>query len=199
MQNETGFQMGVISTAKIICGSETRESRVKSIQSVNASGWLLPPQIIHAVENYQAHWYQYILSNYRVSFCTDKEIIPLYIPLYSSHLLQPLDTFLASNIQSRFALTGLIPLSPEKVLLKLPIKIPTPPSTAHSNITSNTLLAQHELQQLRAGAEYQKSKQKQPRYFIQEGGSLNSDQGKQKAQESNCHKQGHNRRQCPCK
>jgi RecB family endonuclease NucS len=33
--DETGFQMGVISTAKIICGSETRESRVKYIQPGN--------------------------------------------------------------------------------------------------------------------------------------------------------------------
>ena len=36
------------------------------------------------------------------------------------------------NIQSGFAATCLIPLSPEKVLLKIS-KTPTPPSTSHSN------------------------------------------------------------------
>ena len=37
-----------------------------------------------------------------------------------------------SNIQSGFAATGLVPLSPERVLSKLH-KTPTPPSTSHSN------------------------------------------------------------------
>ena len=33
--DETGFQMGVASTAKVICGSETRDSYAKSIQPGN--------------------------------------------------------------------------------------------------------------------------------------------------------------------
>ena len=56
--DETGFQMGVASTAKVICGSETRDSHVKSIQpgncewitaivAISASGSILPPQIYH--------------------------------------------------------------------------------------------------------------------------------------------------------
>ena len=36
------------------------------------------------------------------------------------------------NIQSGFAATSLVPLSPERVLLKL-YKTPTPSSTSHSN------------------------------------------------------------------
>ena len=31
-----------------------------AIIAVNASGWVLPPYIILAAENYQSHWYQYI-------------------------------------------------------------------------------------------------------------------------------------------
>ena len=38
----------------------------------------------------------------------------------------------SSNIQSGFAATGLVPLSPERVLSKFQ-KTPTPPSTSHSN------------------------------------------------------------------
>ena len=89
----------------------------------------------------------------------EKNIIPLYMPPYSSHLLQPLDVscfsplkhlynqrvqeeiqkgihsvrkedfihiypavhqqaLSSSNIQSGFAATGLVPLSPERVLSK---------------------------------------------------------------------------------
>jgi hypothetical protein len=33
--DETGFQMGIISIAKVICGPETRESRAKAIQPGN--------------------------------------------------------------------------------------------------------------------------------------------------------------------
>jgi hypothetical protein len=235
--DETGFQMGVISTAKVVCGSETRESRAKSLQpgnrewvtaieAVNATGWALPPQIILAAKKHQSTWYKMIPKDYKLSvsdtgwtndelglvwlqemfepytalrtvgryrliildghsshatagfdkFCTEKCIIPLYMPPHSSHLLQPLDVscfsplkriygqktaemmqngihsmdkedFLylypgvrqralsAANICSGFAATGLVPLSPERVLEKLHIqlKTPTPPSTSHSN------------------------------------------------------------------
>ena len=37
-----------------------------------------------------------------------------------------------SNIQSGFEATGLVPFSPDRVLLKIP-KTPSPPSTSHSN------------------------------------------------------------------
>ena len=51
--DETGFQMGVASTAKVICGSKTRESHAKSFQpgnhewitaiiAISASGSILP-------------------------------------------------------------------------------------------------------------------------------------------------------------
>ena len=63
--DETGFQMGVASTAKVICGSETRDSHAKSIQpgncewitiiiAINASGHALPPQIIMAGKKHQS-------------------------------------------------------------------------------------------------------------------------------------------------
>ena len=232
--DETGFQMGVASTAKVVCGSETKQSHAKALQpgnrewvtaivAVNTAGWSLPPQIIFAAVNHQSLWYYDLPENYVLSvskngwttdelgiewlqkvfepttaprtigryrllildghgshataefdrFCMEKRIIPLYMPPHSSHLLQPLDVscfsplkhlygqrvqekiqkgilsigkedFLqiysgvhqqalsSSNIQSGFAATGLIPLSPERVLSKIP-KTPTPPSTSHSN------------------------------------------------------------------
>ncbi|KAL1982496.1 hypothetical protein VTN96DRAFT_1287 [Rasamsonia emersonii] len=153
--DETGFQMGVISTAKVICGSETRESHAKIIQpgnrewvtaivAVNATGWALPLQIILAAKNHQSQWYKVVPKDYRISvsengwtndelgfewlqemfekhtasqtigryrllildghgshataefdkFCTERNIIPLYMPPHSSHLLQPLLIYL---------------------------------------------------------------------------------------------------------
>ena len=66
--DETGFQMGVTSTAKVVCGLETKQSHVKALQpgnrewvtaivAVNAAGWSLPPQIIFAAANHQSLWY----------------------------------------------------------------------------------------------------------------------------------------------
>ena len=63
--DETGFQMGVASTAKVVCGSETRDSHAKFIQpgnrewitiiiAINASGSVLPPQIIFAGKKHQS-------------------------------------------------------------------------------------------------------------------------------------------------
>ena len=76
--DETGFQMGVISTAKVVCGSETRESHAKTIQpgnrewvtaivAVNATGWALPPQIILAAKNHQSQWYKVVPKDYQIS------------------------------------------------------------------------------------------------------------------------------------
>jgi hypothetical protein len=65
--NKTGFQMGVISTAKVITGSE-RAGRPVSIQpgnrewvtvieSVSSSSWSLPPMIIFEGKVYISTWY----------------------------------------------------------------------------------------------------------------------------------------------
>jgi hypothetical protein len=61
--DETGFQMGVASTAKVITGSHHNTSRVRalqpgnrewvtSIETINAAGWALPPMIIFAGKVY---------------------------------------------------------------------------------------------------------------------------------------------------
>ena len=73
--NETGFQMGVASTAKIICGSETRDSHAKSIQpgnhewitiivAINAAGSVLSPQIIFAEKK----------ASISMIFCNSREL-----------------------------------------------------------------------------------------------------------------------------
>ena len=234
--DETGFQMGVASTSKVICGSETRDSHARSIQpgnrewitiiiAINATGSVLPPQIIFAGKKHQSQWYSAIPEDYRISmsdngwtndgiglewlqemfekharpsrtagryrllildghsshattsfdhFCMERKIIPLYMPPHSSHLLQPLDiscfaplkhyygqkiremaqnsihaidkmdflsiytkihgqAFSKANILSGFSAAGLIPLNSEKVLARLNIKTPTPPSSSSSN------------------------------------------------------------------
>jgi hypothetical protein len=67
--DETGFQMGVASTAKVITASRHRNSRVQAIQpgnrewvtvieSINASGWSLPPMIIFSGKVHQSQWYE---------------------------------------------------------------------------------------------------------------------------------------------
>ena len=76
--DETDFQIGVASTAKVICGSETRDNHAKSIEAgnrewiaiiiaINASGHALPPQIIMAGKKYQSQWYSAIPKEYRIS------------------------------------------------------------------------------------------------------------------------------------
>ena len=76
--DESGFQMGVTSTAKVICGSETRNSHAKSIQpgnrewitiiiAINAAGSVLPPQIIFAGKKHQSQWYSITPKEYRIS------------------------------------------------------------------------------------------------------------------------------------
>lgn len=74
----SGSQMGVASTAKVVYGSETRDSHAKSIQpgncewitiiiTINASGSALPPQIIMAGKKHQSQWYSVIPEEYRIS------------------------------------------------------------------------------------------------------------------------------------
>lgn len=76
--DETGFQMGVTSTAKVVCGTETRESHAKALQPgnrewvtaiicINATGWTLPPQIIFAAANHQSLWYHDLPDDYVIS------------------------------------------------------------------------------------------------------------------------------------
>ena len=70
--------MDVVSTAKVIYGSETRDSYIKSIQpgnhewitaivAISASGSILPPQIILAGKKHQSQWYSAIPKEYRIS------------------------------------------------------------------------------------------------------------------------------------
>ncbi|KAF2174999.1 CENP-B protein, partial [Zopfia rhizophila CBS 207.26] len=66
--NETGFQMGVISTSEVITGSERRHQPkavqpgnrewVTVIQGVNAQGWAIPSFIIFAGKHHLSAWYQ---------------------------------------------------------------------------------------------------------------------------------------------
>ena len=86
--DETGFQMGVASTAKVVCGSETKQSHARALQpgnrewvtaiiAVNAMGWSLPPQIIFAAAKHQSLWYhdlpeKYVLSVSQNGWTTDK-------------------------------------------------------------------------------------------------------------------------------
>jgi len=86
--DETGFQMGVASTAKVVCGSETKQSHAKALQpgnrewvtsivAINAMGWSLPPQIIFAAVNHQSLWYydlpgDYVLSVSKNGWTTDE-------------------------------------------------------------------------------------------------------------------------------
>jgi hypothetical protein len=67
--DETGFQMGVAHTVKVITASRHRTSRVRAIQPgnrewvtviecINASGWTLPPMIIFSGKVHQSQWYQ---------------------------------------------------------------------------------------------------------------------------------------------
>jgi hypothetical protein len=66
--DETGFMMGVISTATVVTSSEGRAKAKKIqpgnrewvtvIQGVNSQGWNVPPFVIVAGKNHLASWYQ---------------------------------------------------------------------------------------------------------------------------------------------
>ena len=66
--DETGFRMGVISTAIVVTSSDGRAKAkriqpgnrewVTVIQGVNSQGWTVPPFIIVAAKNHLASWYQ---------------------------------------------------------------------------------------------------------------------------------------------
>lgn len=77
--DETGFQMGVIGTAKVVTGTEKRQGRVKIVQpgsrewvtvihGVNAQGWSIPALVILKAKLHQASWYQQGLpGNWRIA------------------------------------------------------------------------------------------------------------------------------------
>jgi hypothetical protein len=66
--DETGFQMGIISTSKVITSSERKgrpmtrqpgnKEWVTAIEAINAKGWAIPPFIIFAAKLHQMTWYQ---------------------------------------------------------------------------------------------------------------------------------------------
>jgi len=65
--DETGFQMGVISTAKVVTSAERERTVslqpgnrewVTAIESINSTGWVLPPMIIVKGVKHQLSWYE---------------------------------------------------------------------------------------------------------------------------------------------
>jgi hypothetical protein len=75
--DETGFQMGVAHTAKVITASRHQTSCVRAIQPgnrewvtaiecINTSGWALPPMIIFTGKVHQSQWYQDIPNDWLI-------------------------------------------------------------------------------------------------------------------------------------
>ena len=65
--DETGFQMGVISTAKVVTSAERARTVslqpgnrewVTAIEAISSTGWVLPPMIIFKGQLHQQSWYQ---------------------------------------------------------------------------------------------------------------------------------------------
>jgi hypothetical protein len=66
--DETGFMMGVISSAMVVTSSDGRAKAKKVqpgnrewvtvIQGVNSQGWTVPPYIIVAGKNHLTSWYE---------------------------------------------------------------------------------------------------------------------------------------------
>ena len=65
--DETGFQIGMISTAKVVTSAERdrtvslqpgNREWVTVIESINAAGWVLPPMIIVKGVKHQLSWYE---------------------------------------------------------------------------------------------------------------------------------------------
>ena len=71
--DETGFAMGAIATAKVITRAEYYGRRkllqpgnrewVTIIESINASGWVLPPYVIFKGKTYQESWFKDLPNN----------------------------------------------------------------------------------------------------------------------------------------
>ncbi|KAL4860357.1 hypothetical protein BDV12DRAFT_181713 [Aspergillus spectabilis] len=201
---ETGFQIGIISTAKVVCGPETRDSQAKSIQPGIMKGKALHPQVILSGKHHQSSWFLII---------SKEKAYRLKKPPHSSHLLQLLDVscfgplrhfygqriqemahygvntvdkmdFLSVNVSSRFRATSLIPLNPEKVISKLVIKLKL------QELQNQAFYAEQTLEEVIKGCETamqntKKKKKKQiPYYFIQEEGSLTVKEALQKREEA---------------
>ena len=66
--DESGFLMGIIATAKVVTGAESRNRPkvaqpgnrewVTVIQGVNSQGWVIPPFIILSGQNHLSTWYE---------------------------------------------------------------------------------------------------------------------------------------------
>ena len=66
--DESGFLMGVITTAKVVTGAESRNHLkaaqpgnrewVTVIQGINSQGWIIPPFIILSGQNHLSAWYE---------------------------------------------------------------------------------------------------------------------------------------------
>jgi hypothetical protein len=69
--------IGVAATSKVVISSDTvgraatvqpgNQDRVTTIESVNASGWCLPPFVILSGKLYQASWHQHLPPNWVVA------------------------------------------------------------------------------------------------------------------------------------
>jgi hypothetical protein len=75
--DETGFQMGVISTAKVVTGAD-RAGRPRTtqpgnrewvtvIETINASGFAIPPLVIFEAVMHQAGWYNTLPSDWSIT------------------------------------------------------------------------------------------------------------------------------------
>ena len=73
--DETGFQMGVISTAKVVTAAEKARTDliqpgnrewVTVIESINSAGWILPPMVVFKGKMNQRSWYQDIPHSWKV-------------------------------------------------------------------------------------------------------------------------------------
>jgi hypothetical protein len=73
--DETGFQMGVITTSKVVTSAEAERTDaiqpgnrewVTVIESVNSTGWVLPPMIIFKAKLHQKSWYDNLPLDWRI-------------------------------------------------------------------------------------------------------------------------------------
>ena len=69
--DETGFQMGVITTSKVVTAADKPRAVsiqpgnrhwVTVIESISSTGWLLPPLIIFKGKQHQESWFTDILG-----------------------------------------------------------------------------------------------------------------------------------------
>jgi hypothetical protein len=224
--DETGFQMGIISTSKVVTAADRARTVsiqpgnrewVTVIESINATGWALPPMVIFKGKMRQYSWYETVPTDWTIGvsdngwttdalgltwlkdtfdkhtrnrtvgkyrllildghgshitaefdqYCSQNSIIVLCMPPHSSHLLQPLDvscfsvlkrsygkavegyirmginhvdkddftvlyqqartaSFSSTTILNGFKATGIVPLDPDQVLLRLDVRLRTP-------------------------------------------------------------------------